>query len=66
LTQPHGWVTLTNIEEHMSEKVKKERTSITIDPELLTSVKSLADKRDQSVSQFISTALKVFIDQNDK
>jgi len=50
----------------MSEKVKKERTSITIDPELLTSVKSLADKRDQSVSQFISTALKVFIDQNDK
>jgi len=47
----------------MSEdKNKKERTSITIDPKLLEEIKVLAKKRDQSVSQFISTALKNFIE----
>ena len=49
----------------MSEdKNKKERTSITIDPDLLQEVKDLSKKRDQSVSQFISTAIKSFIDSN--
>lgn len=50
-------------EDDMSDdKNKKERTSITIDPELLATVKTLAKSRDQSVSQFISTALKKFIE----
>lgn len=50
-------------EDDMSEdKNKKERTSITIDPELLATIKDLAKNRDQSVSQFISTALKKFIE----
>lgn len=45
----------------MTDKVKKERTSITIDPSLLALVKSKAAANDKSVSQFISTALKKYL-----
>ena len=44
------------------DKNKKERTSITIDPELLNEVKEAAKTRDQSVSQLISSALKKFLE----
>lgn len=42
----------------VNDKKNKERTSITMDPTLLAEVRQIALDRNQSVSQFISSAVR--------
>ena len=45
-----------------SEKNNKEHTSITMDPALLATVRKSAQESNQSVSQFISSAVKKYLE----
>lgn len=46
-----------------TEKTNKVRTSITIDPDLLTSVRKSAAETPQSVSSYIEAALRFYREQ---
>lgn len=49
-------------ETTINDKKNKERTSITMDPVLLADIRKRAQDSNQSVSQFISSAVKKYLE----
>jgi len=48
--------------ETTNDKKNKERTSITMDPDLLADIRKRSQESNQSVSQFISSAVKKYLE----